>query len=276
MSSYEGAPESRSKRLCVGVALTREPVETRAKLDAFCKALADATGLPVTGQGVWRYERLLDAMDAGDIDIAWLPPVVALRAIGRRRVLPIALPLRNGAASYSTALFSRPDSRFQRIEDLSGARAAWVDRQSAAGYLIIRAYLRSRGVDLSRAFSAEHVLGGHDAVAQAVHDGKADVGATFAYFEPSRGPELIVRHAGWGSRDMHIIAHAGPIPSDVLASSVSMPVAISRAVQRALTGGENRALKDAAGALLGADGFVIPESEHLEPLTALMSSEPTP
>ena len=263
-SNCEVAPT----KLCVGVALTTDPGTTRQLLDDFCRALATATGAQVTARGMWHYHRLLEALDTGEVDLAWLPPILALHATARRRVIPLALPVRNGVSAYSTALFTREDSKIHSLADLDGLRAAWVDRQSAAGYQIIRAYLKTRGVDLDRAFAADQFLGAHDAVARAVLEGEADVGATFVYMDAAGTG---IRHAGWGKNTVRIVAHAGPIPSDVIAATIRMPAQVSRLVQRVLVEGGNAEVERTAKALLGAESFVAPLAEHLEPLQSLLA-----
>lgn len=251
----------------VGVAFTSHPSEMRARLDDFCAALSEVVGVPASGLGVWHYHRLLEALEMGDLDVAWLPPILAGLAVERGRVLPIALPVRDGAAFYSTALFSRAGSRWKSPHDLKGARIAWVDRRSAAGYLVIRAHLRSIGIDLENAFDADQFLGAHDAVARAVHDGDADVGATFVHFDPVSG--AVVR-AGWGDAQVHVIARAGPIPADVLAIGTHVPEALRSSLQAALVRGEHEGLRRSAAALFAAEGFFAPEPEHLAPLQALL------
>jgi phosphate/phosphite/phosphonate ABC transporter binding protein len=255
-------------RISVGIALATDPGATRNLLENFCQALAAATGLEVVGKGMWHYHRLLEAMEIGDVDLAWLPPIVALRAAGKRRVVPIALPVRNGVSVYSTALFTRQDSPIRTLDDLLYVRAAWVDRQSAAGYLVIRAFLRSQGVDLEKAFAADTFLGAHDAVARAVLEREADVGATFVYFG---APNMPPRSAGWGGATVRILAQAGPIPSDVIAASTRLHADVVAAVQQALINARHPDLAQAARALLGAESFSAPLHEHLEPLTALLS-----
>src|SRR6185436_3814664 len=110
------------------------------------------------------------------VDIAWLPPVIAQRAAARGRTIPIALPIRGGTSSFHSALFTRAGSRLRSSQDLERVRAAWVDRQSAAGYLVIRAQIRAQGVNLERAFASEVFLGSHEAVVKAVSAGDVDVG----------------------------------------------------------------------------------------------------
>lgn len=256
------------KGVRVGIAFTSHPSELRVRLEQFCSALGGAIGEPASGLGVWHYHRLLEALEMGDIDVAWLPPILAGLAVQRGRVLPIALPVRDGAASYSTALFAREDAPWRSPEELSGVRVAWVDRRSAAGYLVIRAHLRQRGVDLDKAFAADQFLGAHDAVSRAVLDGEADVGATFAHFDPATGAVL---RGGWGDLRVRVLAHAGPIPSDVLAIGTHVDEGLRAALLDALVRRPDAKVRAAAAALFAADSFLAPEPHHLGPLQALLA-----
>src|SRR5690606_3777649 len=234
---------------------------------SFCAALADATGLPAVAHAASDYPDLLQALRAGQVDIAWLPPVVALRAASTGRALPIALPVRRGVSSFYSALFARSESPYRRPADLLGVRAAWVNAQSASGYLVIRAALRAQGVDLARAVAEEKFVGSHAAVVRAVLDDQADVGATFLHHDPAGGG---VWRAGWGNQEVSVIARVGPIPADVLAAGVHVPVARIRPVQEALTGNAHPRLVAAGSLLLEADGFVAAQSAHLAPLEKLL------
>jgi phosphate/phosphite/phosphonate ABC transporter binding protein len=248
-------------------AAPRRGTPAREHLDGFCAALAGALGAQVSAREFPHYRDLLDAMHAGLVDLAWLPPVVALRATARGRTVPIALPVRGGSAYYSTALFARPDSPIQGLSDISGARAAWVDRQSAAGYIVIRASLRQRGVDVDKVFASEQFYGSHAAVVQAVMGGAADVGASFVHLDPRRSKP---RRAGWGAAAVTMLATAGPIPGDVIAATIRMPVSAIRAVQRVLLTPPTDEFRSATTALFQAEGFVEATSEHLDPMSELL------
>src|SRR5690606_1157864 len=126
-------------------------------------------------------------------------------------------------------------------------------RQSAAGYLIIRAYLKSQGVDLERAFAHEKFLGAHDAVAGAVLDDEVDVGATFAYFADDPASPTA---AGWGDAEVQVLCSAGPIPSDMIAASRHLSRATRTKLQNALVELSHPDLAAAARELLGAEAFV--------------------
>jgi phosphonate transport system substrate-binding protein len=249
----------------VGVTLTGGP--SREHLDQFCAALSSAIGLEVKGIGVWYYHRLVEAIDLGHVDLAWLPPILAAQGVRSGFAAPIAVPVRGGVTSYSTALFTRLDSSLRSPLELAGARAAWVDRQSASGYLLIRAHLRALGVDLDRAIASDSFTGSHEEVAVAVLDGSADVGASFVHLDPHDDRPL---RAAWGAAAVRVIAHAGPIPADIMAVSSRLDPDVGARIQRALVGGRSSRLRDASQAMLGAASFVAPRPGHLDAVTALL------
>ena len=256
------------ERICVGIALTHEPRASRERLLEFCGALAAAARVEITGRTVSHYDQLVDDLARGRIDLAWLPPIVAVRARDHQRVDLLAIPVRDGASTYSTALFTRSDSAICTIDDLKGKRAAWVDRFSASGYVVIRATLHSLGIDLDEAFSTNWFVGTHDEVARVVMAGYVDVGATFARLGGS--DEASAKNAGWGVADVRIIESAGPIPSDVLVASPKLPMHVSAAITNALVSFGSEPLRSAAEAMLGAEGFVQAKGHHFEPLEALL------
>lgn len=243
-------------------------VVSNPAVSQFCEALSQAMGVDVTAGVYPDYLALLDAMNDGHADLAWLPPVVALRSAAKGRTIPLALPIREGVSWFSAALFTREQSPINSLQELSNARVAWVDPQSASGYLVIRAWMRSQGFDLRQAFGEEFFLGSHDAVVEAVLRGAADVGATYAHLgEDMKG----VRSAGWGDAKVKVLALAGPIPADVFAASVRVPVPVIRFIRDVLVHKMTEPLRQACRALLNAEGFIAAESEHMAPLVDLLN-----
>jgi phosphonate transport system substrate-binding protein len=239
---------------------------THGRLEQLCEALTVAAEIRVVPHVVSNYADLLAGLHWGEIQLAWLPPMVALRAITRGSAAPMVAPVRAGSAWYWTSLFVRSDSRIQELADLSGARVAWVDPYSAAGYLVIRASLRKQGIDLNRAFSEDRFLGTHDAVARAVVEGEADVGATFAHFDDGGR----IRAAGWGRSNMRVLKSAGPIPSDVLAGSSLLAPATMQLLSDTLTGSGHADVQRTARDLFGSTGFSAVDREHLGHLEELL------
>ncbi|MBI5531288.1 MAG: PhnD/SsuA/transferrin family substrate-binding protein [Deltaproteobacteria bacterium] len=243
-------------------------VVTRPAVTDFCAALSSIMGVEVSAGAFPDYLALLEAMNEGQADLAWLPPVVALRSASQGSTIPLALPIRGGTAWFSAALFTRGDSAITDLQYLRGARVAWVDPQSASGYLVIRAWLRSQGLELKDVFSQEHFLGSHESVVEAVMRGDADVGATYAHL----GEDMQwVRSAGWGANPVRVLALAGPIPSDVVAASVRLPVPVIRYIRDILVRHMTPDLRRACASLLQAEGFIAAESEHMAPLVDLLN-----
>lgn len=237
---------------------------TRAELEAFCRALGEATSLPIVAYAAPRYDRLLHRLRAGEVELGWLAPVVALDAL-RQGIVPVALPLRGSTPWFWTALFVRHDSKIESLADVAGSRAVWVDKESASGYLVIRAALRADGFDVDRAFSGESFASTHDAVVRAVMSDRQAVGATYVHLDS----EGNVARAGWGNERVRVLRTAGPIPSDVLAASPSLPAKHLTRVRDALVSGGSKALVTATSELFAARGFLAAERSHLSHLELL-------
>ncbi len=237
---------------------------TRAKLDAFCRALGDATGLKISPYAAPRYDRLLRRLRLGEVELAWLPPVVALGAIPKD-ASPIVLPIRGDQSWFWAALFTRADSQIQSVDDLRQARAVWVDAESASGYLVIRAALRADGVNPDTVFASQNFAQSHDAMVRAVAEDPRSVGATYVHLDAAGD----VARAGWGDADVRVLKRAGPIPADVLAASNELSQEIRSQVENALVTNSAPELKSASSALFFASHFAPAESTHLAHLEVL-------
>lgn len=240
------------------------PVPTRAKLDAFCKALSDATGISVKPYAAPRYDRLLRRLRLGEVELAWLPPVLALTALPKDAV-PLALPMRGKDAWFWTALFTRADSPIVELTDLSQAHVVWVNRESASGYLVMRAALRAEGIDPDRAFAKQSFAQSHDAMVRTVMDDATAVGSTYLHLDQKGAAS----RAGWANQEVRVLKRAGPIPSDLLAASKELAEPLRERVAAALTDGTHPALQEAASALFFATHLSRVEASHLSHLEVL-------
>lgn len=181
------------------------------------------------------YEELAHAVVRGDVDLAWLPPLAFIALERRKAAEALVSAQRGGDTAFYSAIIVARDSSLQDADDLAGARAAWVDRYSASGYVVPRAGLASLGVDPRVAFAEERFWHSHEAVVRAVVAGRADFGATYAGFDASgeltRGAWMDVRGADEAVR---VLMRFGPIPGDVVAARTAMPQARRKAIARAL------------------------------------------
>jgi phosphonate transport system substrate-binding protein len=243
-----------------------------ARVQAFAAALAEAAGAPVDLHHAADYRALTSAIEQGLVQFAWLPPLSAARAVRSGAVTPAAVAVRHGTTSYYAGLVALEAGPIHSIADLKGLRAAWVDRESASGYVVIRAALRQQGVSLVDAFREDLFLRSHAEVARAVDQGLADVGATC--FNLTSGAVKMARSTYTGMiieplKNMRVVAEAGPIPSDMFAVHRSISPVVLQKIQTALVGARPVHFFEAAKAMMFADSFARADGEHLRMLEAL-------
>jgi phosphonate transport system substrate-binding protein len=246
--------------------------EGEPRVRAFLSALAEAAGGPVDLHHSADYRALASAIEQGLVHFAWLPPLAAARAVRAGSVTPAAVAVRHGATSYYAGLVALESSPIHTVADLKNLRAAWVDRESASGYVVIRAALRQQGVSLVDAFREDLFLRSHAEVARAVDQGIADVGATC--FNLSSGAVKMARSTYTGMivdplKNMRVVAEAGPIPSDMFGVHRSISPVVLQKIQTALIGARPVHLFEAAKAMMFADSFARADGEHLRMLDAL-------
>lgn len=183
------------------------------------------------------YAGLVDCLVRGEVDMAWMPPVPFLSAADRGAGV-LVMAERFGRKTFDSAIITAADSGIQTLDDVRGESVAWVDRSSASGYLFPGAQVR-RALDapLAEALGRQHFHGSHRAVCEAVANGWASVGATFATREP--GGKVIA--SGWhdllGERvdEIRAISFAGPIPADNIAHRPHLSVKLIDSLREMMT-----------------------------------------
>jgi phosphonate transport system substrate-binding protein len=249
--------------------------EGDAREREFVAALSSALRTVVDVHHAADYRVVLAGIEQGFVSFAWMPPLLAARATRQRLVDPIAIAVRHGTTAYTTALVTRRDSPIRSISDLRNVRVAWVDRESASGYVVLRSALARSGVRLTEAFSSEIFVRSHAAVVRAVLDRKVDVGATCANADAGNLRFPRPAHAGDGvptSAELRPVFEAGPIPSDLFAVRSDLPSRVRSTLESALLHAIPPRVHTAARALMHADGFAVPTPEHKRMLEALVDA----
>jgi phosphonate transport system substrate-binding protein len=240
----------------------------RMLFEELCERASDEAGVRFTPVVEPGYRELVASFERGEVGIAWMPPVPTIELVEvRRTATPLAIPARRGATIYHAALIVRRGGP-KTIEECRGRRAAWVQRDSAAGYLVPRLQMAAQGLDVLRFFSRELFMHSHPAVVDAVVSGEADVGATYCHVEP--GTNKVAR-AAWTDEDgrplrpIESIATFGPIPNDALIASNELPLPCRTALTRWLLDLDPRA-RDLFERILGAHDFRVPSTDHFDAL----------
>jgi len=236
-----------------------------AALLELCHLASEAAGIAFHPFLASSYAELAASIGDGGVGLAWLPPVPTIDLEGRRIAAALAIPARRGLTTYHAAFIVRRGGP-KTLADLRGRRAAWVQRDSAAGYLVPRMHLAAQGFDVLRFFSRELFVHSHAGVVDAIVSGDADVGATFCNVDPASGRIL---QSAWQDakgdsvRPIETLATMGPIPNDALVAAAELPAATRSALTRWLLGLEGPA-REIFERLVGAGEFRVPAPNHYE------------
>ena len=181
-----------------------------------CLALSKLLGTEVNGLITTSYADLASALERDRVQYAWMSPALLVLTSERTMLQPLLSAIRGDRNDYCSALFVHaygPSS----LAALRGKRVAWVDRASAAGYLVPRIHLAARGIDPSTLFSEEMFMGSHADVVRTVLSGRADVGAMYAE-QPAT--DMSIRRAGFidvaPDRAVRVLEWTQAIPNDVI------------------------------------------------------------
>lgn len=262
--------------LVFGLVPTSSDELTRARLGDLCRLLGQAVGATVVPHRAASPETLASAIKSGRVQLAWFSPTLFVELFQMLPLTPLVSSCREGSASYHAVLFVPETSPIRTIFELSGKRVAWVSRSSAAGYLFSRAGLRERGLDVASLFHEELFVGSHEAVTQAVFNGQADAGATYAVFEGA-DPERALLRAGFATdgtqEKARVLDVAGPIPADLVACTGAVPSALHARLARVLAElADEPEGADLVRALFGADRFMPFGQEELAGIQKLATA----
>jgi phosphonate transport system substrate-binding protein len=212
-------------------------VQTTARLQMaeFWIEVGSAAQVEIMVSEAKSYEELSNRLVAGEVDIAWLPPIPLVALERRKAAVPLVSHHRDGSRDFHCVLVTRYDSPIKSIKDLKGRRAAWVDPFSASGYVLPRIELFARGVDPRTTFFAEKFHHSHNAAVRAVLHCKADFAGTWAGLDANG---KVVR-SPWDEMDradeaLKVIAELGAIPSDTIAARPNLPFAAREKIRTAL------------------------------------------
>ena len=213
------------------------------------------------------YDRVAQLVHKGEVDLAWVPPIPFIALLRNESVVPLACPQRGGT-HYHGAIVVAADAPVGELSLLAGKRAAWVDRYSAAGFVVPRIELAKAGLDVKKAFSSQRFFGSHAAVAQAVAEGAADFCATFVRLAPNGA----VIGGPWSGkadieRKLRIFAMFGEIPPDVVAARDGLDEGVRERVRASLLGlGKTARGAKLLEAVFGAEGIFVPSTARYDTL----------
>ncbi len=144
--------------------------------------LEKETGLKFQVSVPTSYAAVLEAMNAGQIDVAWLAPLSYVVGNNKYGVELILTTTRNGSKVYPFEFVIRSDSTIKDLNDFKGKKIAFADELSASGNLYPRAYLLQNGIDPDKDMQPIY-SGAHDKSVIALLNGQVDVAAIFGEYK---------------------------------------------------------------------------------------------
>ncbi|AKF07152.1 phosphate/phosphite/phosphonate ABC transporter substrate-binding protein [Sandaracinus amylolyticus] len=198
------------------------------------------------------FERV--AREAG-AELLWAPAAICAHVADDARA--VFKVVRAGRSTYRSALIARADAHVG-IAQLAGKRAAWVDRRSIGGYLLVAQHLRERGIDPDRTFASQDFVGTHPAALAAVIEDRADVAAvSVASGESEHVEQALSLHGGRaGATRLAPILITDTAPTDALVITPALDVIRAEAlIERIFPPAGGRERTTALKLAMEADGF---------------------
>jgi phosphate/phosphite/phosphonate ABC transporter binding protein len=180
------------------------------------------------------YQALVESISDGELDFAWMPPISFVHGADRG-VGIVALAQRYGRPTYESAIVVRADSPLVKLADLQGRSIAFVDRDSASGYLFAADLI---GRELGRpddVLKEQHFQGSHKAACDAVARKWVDAGVTYIVRDTN---DRIV-HSGWldlgTDVPLRVLGTTAQIPCDAIAHRPGLASGLIERLARTLT-----------------------------------------
>jgi phosphate/phosphite/phosphonate ABC transporter binding protein len=202
--------------------------DMRIEFEPLMAYLTDSIGQKVVLYVARDYGDLRTQMEAGAVDIGSFSPFAYVDAVRGGKIRIIAQSLMDGSATYRGAIVARKDSGLKSLADLSGKRFAFVDPESASGYVYPRAMLIEKGIIPEISFKKTIFAGNPDKVIAAVLEDGADAGAVY------EGALAVAKSKGVPTENLLTLATTDPIPHDAVTVRTGVDEALAKKIRAAL------------------------------------------
>ncbi|MBY6837650.1 phosphate/phosphite/phosphonate ABC transporter substrate-binding protein [Clostridium botulinum] len=179
------------------------------------------------------YDALSDQIKKGTIDMGWFSPFAYVIAKSKANVTPLVTPRVNGKTYYNGYIIANKNSGIKTLSDLKNKSFAYVDKNSASGYLYARHILKANKMNPDRLFSDVSFAGSHDNVINGVLNGSFDAGATYNEALDK------AKENGVNLNDLIIVSMTDNIQKDAIAVSPDMDLERAEAIKNAFVQFDN-------------------------------------
>jgi phosphonate transport system substrate-binding protein len=251
------------KELSFGVIPAEASQEISARFKPLVDHLERKLGLKVKAYLGADYAAVVVGLQSGKVDFAYLGPLSYVTAArqGGAEAFAREDTLKTGAG-YSGVIVSKASSKIKKLEDARGKSFAFVDPQSASGYLLpMIHFLQDKKFKPEQFFKNVKFGGSHEANIEAVIDGDIDVAAT-----NDREIEIAIKDGEIKSAsDLNVLWKSQPIPTAPLAYRKELPASLKTALREAVLGFQDKKALER----IGLKGFMPATDAEYEPIRKL-------
>ncbi len=254
-------------KIVIGLTPEQNVLKQTDRFRPLSEYLSQRTGVTVEFTVLSDYSHLVDAFAQQNVDGAFFGSFTAVAAMQKLGVVPLARPVNlDGESTYHSHIYTRKDSGIKNVADMKGARFAFVDKATTAGYVFPMAHLKEHGVsDIDNYFSSYTFEGRHDLALKAVLHKRAEVGAcknTIFDAEKKKNPRI--------AEEIVILAQSAKVPSNGLCVRKDLDSAVKDRLQTALLNLHKTPVGQAVLKKLGALSFVETTADDYQPVLDLV------
>jgi len=166
-----------SAEIKLGVLPRLSAVELTTMFTPLADYLSVATGDKVTIVIPKDFDAFKAAVEGGQVDLGFANPLIYVQVKKGPGIEPLALAVEPKAgAKFRGIIVTRKDSGIEKVQDLKGKKLAFVEKDSAAGYIFQMLTLSKAGLNVEKDFTTLPFVKKHDNVILAVFNKTADAG----------------------------------------------------------------------------------------------------
>ncbi|MFW0782894.1 phosphate/phosphite/phosphonate ABC transporter substrate-binding protein [Gordonia sp. CPCC 206044] len=227
------------------------------KTKAVVAALEKQLGVKVETQQATSYAAVIEALRAGQVDIAALGPFsYTVAKDSDAGVEPVGAPADSPdeAPTYRSYAVTKPGSGINSLRDMAGKKVCFVDPTSTSGYLFPSAGLLKVGINPDTGVTPVFA-GGHDASALSVLNGTCDAGFAYDTMIDQQLPDSGQLPAG----ALRVIWKSDDIPKSPTVVSTKLPKDMQDKITRVFQQDINRPALVKLGICSTEDDCSLPE-----------------
>lgn len=223
-------------KLTMGVVTSENEADRIVRYKPVVAYLENVLGVPVEFRNATDYAGVIEALNAGKLQVAGLGPAAYAQAwiVSGGKVEPLAGQIANdGTFGYHSVVVVKADSPYQRIEDLRGKKFAFADPNSTSGFQAPSFFLKEAGIDPESFFGTTAFSGSHENSVIALLNDTFDAAATWWNSEERSNFSRMWDKGMIPKGSVRVIWKSPLLPSSPVTVRSDLPAALKQLVAKA-------------------------------------------